>query len=41
MKKYSIDLGVRSVGVQMIRLTEDEKNELMKEECLEDIFLIG
>lgn len=38
MKKYSIDLGVRSVGVQMIRLTEDEKNELMKEECLEDIF---
>jgi hypothetical protein len=37
MKKYSIGLGVRSVGVQMIRLTEDEKNELMKEECLDDI----
>jgi hypothetical protein len=36
--KYFIELGVRSNGVQLIKLTEDEKNELLNEDDLDDIY---
>ena len=37
--KYFIELGVRARGVQLIELTEEEKNELLKVEDLDEIYL--
>lgn len=36
--KYFIDLGVRAKGVQLIELTEEEKDELLEGEDLDDIY---
>lgn len=37
--KYTIYLSARSKGLQLLNLTEDEKNELLKEESLDSVYL--
>ena len=36
--KYFIEFGVRALGVQLIELTEEEKNVLLEEENLNDVY---
>lgn len=36
--KYFIELGVRAQGLQLLQLTEDEKEQLLKEENLDEVY---
>ena len=37
--KYTIELNARAKGVQLLALDEDEKDELLEEESLDDIYM--